>query len=509
MLKLRDLATRSDFTVGPLSVSPSRRRVWGPSGEISLEPLVMQVFLLLLDADGRVVTRDEIFDQCWGGTIVGDDSLNRAIAKVRRIAEVSPGLFEIETVPRTGYRLTGEIVALLQTAGEAAAEEPGRSRISRRALVGGGVATLAAAGGGGLWWSTRSRADPRFDALIASAEKGAGNLFESDNDRNLRNLREAVAIRPQSAKAWGLLAVVQSVAAQASEAVKAGVSTSAAEDAARRALAIDPNEPNALLAMYELQGATLDQFARDRALRRIIGIDARNIFAMSELSGLLQSAGLNRESWSWNERALAIDPLSSNLLVRRALKLWIAGRTVDADKVIDQTRALYPSRAEVWSIRFLILALTGRGRAAQAMLEDDPNIFPSPLAALWRACLPALIQASPRAVSVARRACLDGARRAGELAANGVMILAALGEVDAAFDVSSGFLLWRGTIVRGGRSAKTVWNDAAWRMGTQWLFTPPCAVMRSDSRFIPLCADLGIIDYWRSRGVKPDYQVVS
>src|SRR5688572_2782784 len=110
MLKPADLAARPDFEAGTLLVSPSRRIVRGPEGEIHLEPRIMQVFLLLLDAGGRVVTRNEFFDQCWGGAMVGDDSVNRAIAGVRRIAtEVAPGSFEVETIPRTGYRLTGNL----------------------------------------------------------------------------------------------------------------------------------------------------------------------------------------------------------------------------------------------------------------------------------------------------------------------------------------------------------------------------------------------------------------
>src|SRR6185369_3005268 len=111
MLKLADLAARPDFRIGPLTVSPARRLVEGPGGQANVEPLIMQAFLLLIDAGGKVVTRNELFDQLWGGVMVGDDSLNRAIAKVRRIgAEVAPGFFEIETIPRTGYRLTGEIL---------------------------------------------------------------------------------------------------------------------------------------------------------------------------------------------------------------------------------------------------------------------------------------------------------------------------------------------------------------------------------------------------------------
>ena len=57
MLKLTDLAQRPDFTAGPLVISPSRRLVRGPTGEAHLEPLIMHVFLLLLDARGEVVTR--------------------------------------------------------------------------------------------------------------------------------------------------------------------------------------------------------------------------------------------------------------------------------------------------------------------------------------------------------------------------------------------------------------------------------------------------------------------
>ena len=40
MLKLRDMAARSDFRIGPLSVSPSRRLVEGPRGTAILEPII-------------------------------------------------------------------------------------------------------------------------------------------------------------------------------------------------------------------------------------------------------------------------------------------------------------------------------------------------------------------------------------------------------------------------------------------------------------------------------------
>ena len=54
----------------------------------------MQVLMLLIDAKGAVVTRNQLFDEAWGGAMVGDDSINRAIGRLRRVAsDVAPGAF--------------------------------------------------------------------------------------------------------------------------------------------------------------------------------------------------------------------------------------------------------------------------------------------------------------------------------------------------------------------------------------------------------------------------------
>jgi Tfp pilus assembly protein PilF len=296
----------------------------------------MQAFLLLLDADGDVVTRDQLFDQCWGGNLVGNESLNRVMARVKRIpADVAPGFFEIETIPRTGYRISGDILPLLQSTPAPAPP----SNFSRRALFASSAAAIAAAGAAGIWLTGRSGSDREFERLMKEAQEAVRNLRFDDGVT--RTLEKAVAIRPKDAKAWGLLALVRSLHAQSlSGGPEERSSIPAAEEAIRKALSIDPREPNALLAMFELQGSTLDWATRDRKLRQIITIDPSNVIAITELVGLLQSAGLNAESWSWNERALRIEPLSADLLGRRALKLWSAWRVAEADKVVDQVRAL-------------------------------------------------------------------------------------------------------------------------------------------------------------------------
>jgi len=110
----------------------------GPDGTADIEPRVMQVLVALVDHAGQVVTRESLFERCWGGVYVGDDSLNRTIGAIRKLAaDIGGGSFEVETIPRTGYRLTSSSFAGDHPTIDA------RARRDRR-LRAGAVAAVAA-----------------------------------------------------------------------------------------------------------------------------------------------------------------------------------------------------------------------------------------------------------------------------------------------------------------------------------------------------------------------------
>jgi formylglycine-generating enzyme required for sulfatase activity/DNA-binding winged helix-turn-helix (wHTH) protein/dienelactone hydrolase len=149
-----DLAREPDFTIGNLQVHPSSREVVVGGEREILEPRVMQVLVVLARRRGQVVSRDQLIETCWAGRVVGEDAINRCIAKVRRLAEAH-GAFSLETIARVGYRLTegagreneGKLSSAASSGETVAPPAPTllRDRRSRWIAIAAAVAVVAAA----------------------------------------------------------------------------------------------------------------------------------------------------------------------------------------------------------------------------------------------------------------------------------------------------------------------------------------------------------------------------
>ena len=508
MLKLSDLALRPDFQLGPMLVSPSRRLVIGPGGQVRLEPLIMQVFLLLLDARGKVVTRNEFFDQCWGGVPVGDSSINRAIAKVRQIsAETGPGLFEIETIPRTGYRLVGPILDGGDADASGKRPHPVTGQISRRLLVGGGLAAATAAGVG--LWLASDRTDPRAAALIDQGRQVLRDELPENNQQGIRALEAAVRIEPANAQAWGYLALAWRNAAEHGPPDQTSTAVAACQTAAQRALALDPRNGNAHAALAKLWPIFGDWLAAEKRLRKVLQISPGNLVAISALGTLLQSVGRVSESARFSRLAAELDPMSPIYQFRRTFGLWCTGRLGEADRTIDRALRLWPRHPALWNTRVLLFALTDRPHAALAMINDGeghPPGMPEPAIASWRGSLKALASRAPADIEAAMAGTIAQLARSPAAAVNGICLANKVGDLDAAFTMADAYLLRRGPrvgVLRNGPDQPAL-TDQRWQM-TMMLFIPATAPMRADERFMPLCNDMGMVDYWRASGTRPDF----
>lgn len=505
LLRTSDLASRSDYDLADVKVSPSRRLVAGPGGQRSLEPRVMQVMTCLADAVGAVVTRDDLYEACWGGAQVGEDSMNRAVAKLRKsLDEVAPGSLEIETIPRTGYRLYIK------------AEPIGPARdsvhMNRRTMLGAGSAVLVAAIAGGAYFWTRDAETQVFDREVTQWIDEADKLLREwlpGNDTYAEALLlKAVQRQPENARAWGLLALTYRRHVETGDVQDIPQNLAAGTAAADRALRLDPDESHALVAKATLQPEFGNWGAVEEALARILSVAPDNVHALSYMTMLLQEVGRATDSWNMNERVLALDPMSPTAQYRRALKHWIFGRDNDAYLTINRAIQTWPNHLLLWFGRFYIYMFTGRGADVVRMLDDKPSI-PAGLQPEWRTFFRLLATAvstrSREDMIAARDLMLNTSPSANAYSIVSIMGLSYLGLVDDAFDVADARFLHRGPLAGAmwaNESAPDV-ADHHWTR-TMNLFTPATRNMRLDTRFDRLTAEIGMKRYWNEKGIKPD-----
>lgn len=92
------------FRFGPCELDEARRSLSAHGREIRLQPRVFDLLCYLVRHRDRVVTKDELLDALWAGTVVVDNALQRVVS-LARTALAEAGLPEaVRTYPRHGYR---------------------------------------------------------------------------------------------------------------------------------------------------------------------------------------------------------------------------------------------------------------------------------------------------------------------------------------------------------------------------------------------------------------------
>lgn len=514
-----ELAHQPPFNIGPLVVCPSTRELRRDGQTVIIEPRVMQVLIALARADGAVVTRDELVEQCWDGRIVGDDAIHRVLSRLRRIAEgVASGVFRVETITRVGYRLMPSLScasspALSRNLGQGAGTKPipGAAKFDRRAALAGGGAAISIAAAG-LWSVTRNSNKPPSEVqnLLHHARE---SLKEGTADRvaaGVSLLRKATEIAPQRAETWGALALAYQKQSMRSSSAAARQFEARGIAAANRALALEPDNADALAAL-----ATMRPFFRrwstyDAACRQVLARYPRHWDLNISYGHFLSATGRSRSALIHLGRAMSVDPLSPQLQWQVAQDLWCAGRLDEADRAMDRAFALWPRHYAVWFVRNRLHNYTGRAKTTLAIVDDRdarPVGYPEWNFELSRLEARALDTRSAEHIEVALDAHLSAARRALVFAENAVIFASAVGHVDKAFAVLGAYFFDRGFKMGDQRfaSEQGVYSARGQRF-TAFLFLPPTAALRADPRFEAVVKEIGLEDYWRKSGNSPDYR---
>lgn len=505
-----DLASHPRFRVGKLEVRPGVREVVGVDGPELVEPRVMAVLIALADAAGETLSRDELIERCWGGVVVGEDAINRVIAKLRRLAAgAGAGSFAIETVTKVGHRLI-----LCDAAGLAAASPPpadGIERPRRKAVALASILALTAAAL--LAWrlaapSVEQPVDPTANELV---ERGLSSVFDGTPEQAAQSvayLREATALSPSSARAWGALAFAYAIYIRRVPPVEQAAVIERARSAAHRALRLDKRQPEALAALAELPISYRNWDAKDAAQRRALAVAPDDDVLLYQRARFLLSVGRTDEGLPLIQRAVRLRPLGARVQAGLAEHLAAAGRIEEAERAADRLGALWPRYYASWYLRYYLAAYLGRPADAEAMVADrrswPDNVRPADIA-----------NVAPIARAMVSRAPADAdaviatydpliAQGAG-YAEIALRAAAGIGRPDAAFRYARALYLDEGVRIAPQRfSAQTNYGRVGERQ-THFLFMPPFATLRADPRYLQLMADIGLVDYWRRSNTPPDF----
>ena len=141
------------FELGAWRVDPERDLLANGGVEEHLEPMVMNVLVVLACAQGQVVTKQQLVDTVWGGRPTADDAIATKIAVLRnKLGDDRRNPVYIETIQKRGYRLRMAVVVPRDKALENRAAAP-----LRKILFGVATTLAAIVAAAIVWWP---RAEP-------------------------------------------------------------------------------------------------------------------------------------------------------------------------------------------------------------------------------------------------------------------------------------------------------------------------------------------------------------
>ena len=92
------------YAVSGHLIEPNLNRILIGDIHYNVEPIVMDLLMLFLSNAGKPLSREEIILAVWKGKVVGDGSLSRNVASIRKLLDNnSNNLSCIKTIPKVGY----------------------------------------------------------------------------------------------------------------------------------------------------------------------------------------------------------------------------------------------------------------------------------------------------------------------------------------------------------------------------------------------------------------------
>ena len=161
---MTEMDTQLPFQLGEWTVHPDSCRLVGVAGEVKLEPKVMKVLVCLAGQPGKVISREQLEEMAWAGTVVGYDAVSGSVIKLRKaLGDNSKSPRYIETISKKGYRLIAKVGDVGETAGPTTVTHP--SKHKRHLFIAAVVAVIAML----VWTVMDNHEEPPPPAAVVDA----------------------------------------------------------------------------------------------------------------------------------------------------------------------------------------------------------------------------------------------------------------------------------------------------------------------------------------------------
>ncbi len=102
--------TNKGFTYqfGNFVLDPEGKTLYANGRPLHLPAKEFETLLLLVEHNGRALSKDELMSAIWGDTFVEEVNLAKQISRLRKVLKAE-GTDYIETIPKHGYRFTAEL----------------------------------------------------------------------------------------------------------------------------------------------------------------------------------------------------------------------------------------------------------------------------------------------------------------------------------------------------------------------------------------------------------------
>jgi len=407
-----------------------------------------------------------------------------------------------------GWKTVADSIAALvgaerPVAASAAPSGPDR----RKLLLAGGAAAVVGAGGFAIWHERKPAISPEAQLLL---QKGLDALQANDaldpedegtTAQAIALLTDATRLAPQSELAWGGLALAYAARRRTAPVGERPGLEARGRAAAEAALRLDPIEPRSLAALRIMSPVYRNWIEAEQEARRALSTNPKFPILLFVLSDVLGSVGRWRDATELSNRLDRKKFLLPGAERKAIINLWSAGDLQAADEAIKGAVERWPKHRQVWRTQIAYLLYSGRAAEALSILNDPekrPLEVPPGLVDAASATAAALSGHTSPAKAVAANLAYLKTDPGPALAV--AQACAAMGDGATSFELLEGYYFGKGEWARLAPPAGD--HDRL----TSPLFQPPMRGLWKDKRFVALVDQIGLSEYWKRSGARPDFQ---